>query len=403
MTTPTSLRATENSDPFAFYDALREQGPLVWDEEMQGWLVSTYEECKYILSNENLFRHPYADADETLIRVKGGRRNITVVLGEEHAAIRQFILQSLSPRNVQLFADRIISPITEHLIAAFKHQGRAELFAQFCSQLPCRVLMVLFGIEYTTEAELRHIMALHNTIMHWAGGRHFLGPEATEQALAASAELNALLLPVIRDRRQHPGDDLISKLWQEAPDMLPGATEDDILANCRELFLGGSDTTVQALANGLYLLLSQPRLCEEVCADSGKALDNFIEEVIRLLPSVHYRYRIANQDIEVGGTTVKKDQVLFTLNAAANRDPAHYHCPAQVDLNRERPRDHLGFNAGPRMCVGVALARMELKVAFTELLRQLPELRFDPNSPPPAITGFFQRYYAPLNVIFEVD
>jgi cytochrome P450 len=154
------------------------------------------------------------------------------------------------------------------------------------------------------------------------------------------------------------------------------------------------------LRNALYILLTQPDIRESVNADRDKALNNFIEEVMRNLGSVQYRTRVANQDIELGGTQIKKDDVLVVVNAAANRDPKKYGCPAQVDLNRPTPRDHLAFNAGPRSCVGAALARDEMRIAIEAILDRLPDLRLDPEQASPQFTGLFTRSYQPLHVLF---
>jgi cytochrome P450 len=242
---------------------------------------------------------------------------------------------------------------------------------------------------------------LHDTIMEWAGGRHYLPEDATVKALAASAELNEMLLPYVRQRRDHPRQDMISSLWQEAPGLLEAVSEEDILATCREFYLGGSDTTVHALANALYLLLSDPQTLAAVQGDAtGQALSNFIEEVMRYLGSVQYRYRIANQAIDIAGVAIKANEVLFTINAAANRDPVRFQQPERIDLQRARPRDHIAFNTGPRMCVGAGLARAEIRIALDMLFQELPHLRLDSSQPAASFTGFFTRSYRPLHVIW---
>lgn len=395
-----SILQTRDSDPHPYFDALREQGELVWDDGMKGWVALSYEACKYVLVNEPLFRHPYADADETMIEVKGGRRNIVILQGAEHDRVRRFVMQLFSPRNVEMYTQHHILPITDFLLQRIEQRGSAELVTEFADQLPCRVFMSLFGMDAKNDEFLARVLKLHDDIMVWAGGRHFLGEDATQTALAASRELNDILLPYVRLRREQPADDLMSRLWVEAESFMPEATEEDLLATCRELYLGGSDTTVHALSNALYVLLTQPDVAEQVRADRDKALNNFIEEVMRVWGSVQYRYRVANQDIEVAGVAVKKDQVIFTLNAAANRDPAHYGCPAQIDLGRERPKDHLAFNVGPRTCTGLALARAEMRVALNQVLDRLSNLRLDPEAAPPQFSGMFTRSFKPLNVLF---
>lgn len=396
-----SLLSTKDKVPHAFYEALRAKGRVHWDEQMKGWLALGYEECKYVLSNEDVFRHPYADADATMVEVKGGVRNITVLQGEEHDRMHRYVMQMFSPRNMSLYIDQHIVPTTDYLIGRFENDGKAELFDQFCKQLPCRTFMSLFGMDSRDDDFLHHVMELHDTIMEWAGGRHYLGPEVTERALAASRELNHILVPYIRLSRENPRDDLLGRLWSEAPGLFDDVTEEDMIAICRELYLAGSDTTVLAMANAIHMLLTDGELFRTVAADPrGAVMGNFIEEVMRTHGSVEYRYRIANRDVELGGAQIAKNQVVFTINAAANRDPEHYSEPGAVDLQRQRPRDHLAFNIGPRICVGAGLARAEMRIGLASLIERLPGLRLDPAAQPPAFTGFFTRAYRPLHVLF---
>ncbi len=402
-TRPDSILSTENSDPHPFFDRVRAQHPMSWDDGLGGWLVLSYELCRHVLVNEQLFRHPYADADDTLVKIKGGRRNLVVLQGPEHERMRRYVLQLFSPRNVELYTQHHIVPVTRYLIDRFSSRGNAELYGEFTAQLPSRVLMSLFGMDAADDGFLEHALHLHDVIMAWAGSRHFSGEEQTRQALAASEELNSILLPYLRKRRDHPANDLVSRLWAEAPALLDDVKEEDMLATCRELYLGGSDTTVHALSNAIHVLLTEPDIAAAVKADRDRALSTFIDEVLRVWGSVQYRYRIANQDVELGGIAVKKDQVIFTLNAAGNRDPARYPHPAQIDLARSKPRDHLAFNAGPRACVGMALARAEMRVGLEAVIDRLGGLKPDPAAPPARFLGLFTRSFRPLHVVFTPE
>jgi cytochrome P450 len=395
-----SVLSTADTDPHPFFDRMRAAAPVSWDEGLGGWIVLNYELCRHVLVNEQLFRHPYADADETLVKIKGGRRNLVVLQGAEHERMRRYVLQLFSPRNVEVYIKHHVVPVTQYLIDRFGSRGRADLYTEFATQLPSRVLMSLFGMDAADDGFLEHALHLHDVIMTWAGSRHYCAAEQTQLALAASEELNSILLPYLRARREQPRDDLVSRLWAEAPALLEDATEEDMLATCRELYLGGSDTTVHALSNAIYVLLTEPAIAASVRADRDRALSTFLDEVLRVWGSVQYRSRVANQDIELAEVAIKKDQVVFTLNAAANRDPAHYPRAAEIDVARSKPRDHLAFNAGPRACVGMALARAEMRVALEALLDRLVGLELDPLASPPRFLGLFTRSFRPLNVAF---
>jgi cytochrome P450 len=387
-------------DPYPVYEDYRASAPLVWDDSMGGWIVTSYRLCRFIEENERQFRHPYADANETLIEIKGGKRNPTIVQGREHFAMHRFLLRMFTPKIVEGYRSEHIKPVGEMLLGRFLSTGRAELVADLTTQFSPRVLMSLFGMDWRDDQLADRVLTLHETIMDWVGQQN-RGDETTPRARAAAEELNAILIPHLLERKRAPRSDLISRIWTEAPAALDDFKDDDALAIGRELFLAGTDTTVHALANALNLLLTQPQVMARVRAERGATLAAFVEEALRLYGSVQYRFRLANADCELDGHEVKKDQVLILINAAANRDPAHYRCPANVDLDRPEPFDHLAFNAGPRTCVGAALARAEMIDMVELLLDCTRNLRLDPDASLPSFRFHYTRSFRPLHVLFD--
>jgi cytochrome P450 len=188
-------------------------------------------------------------------------------------------------------------------------------------------------------------------------------------------------------------------VWLEAPNEFGALTEEDALAICRELYLGGADTTVHGIANSFYLLLWDENVRESVSAN-GNLIPAVIEEAQRLYGSPQFRFRRANADCELGGVAIAKDQTLVLLHGAANRDPAKFGaCPAAPDLSRARPRDHLTFNYGPRTCIGSGLARIEMKDALEVVLEHFPDIQVDRSAAPPRFANLFMRSFRPLNVV----
>lgn len=398
---PFTMLTVENTDPFGFYEAIRGRGPLVWDEVMNGWLVLDYAHCLEIEFNEDRFSNPYAGAGPLMTRIKGGASNITLTQGELHKKLRLFHQQLLSPRAVASYRKNLLAPIIDHLMARILAKGgKADLAADFADQVPPRLTAALFGMPWQDDALVNRILHLHEEIMAWIGRKH-AGEDLTQRAITASDQINAILLPFIRDRRDHPADDFASRVWLDAHEFFDDFDEEDALGICREIFLGGSDTTVHGIANCFYLLLTEPELRAAVTADRDKALNNFVEEAMRIYGSVQYRFRIAQQDETVGNADVKKGQALILVHASANRDPAQFGCPAHADLSRARPTDHLTFNKGPRSCVGAGLARVEMRDSIEAVLDRLPNLRLDPDAEPPRFASLFMRSWRPLNVRYD--
>lgn len=258
----------------------------------------------------------------------------------------------------------------------------------------------MFGMDWQSDDVVKRIHHNHDVINAWKGQRNPTG-ELSEQALAASHDLNQLLLPYIRARRVGEGSDFISRVWSEAPAEYPDMDEVDVIAICRELLLAGADTTMQALANAIYILLTAPELRDAIRNDPKTALNNFVEEALRLFPSAQSRFRLANQDFELAGAQVKKNDVLIAVNAAANRDPERHRCPATVDLARDKPTNHVTFNVGPRSCAGARLARAEMREVVRAVLTRLPDMCLDPDAPPPTLNGIYMKGYSPLHVKFS--
>jgi len=394
-----SLLATIDSDPYPFFEELRGQGPLVWDETMKAWLVVSYDLCKYIETREDLFRHPYVDVPPDLIEIKGGRRNVTILHGDEHMKMHRFMLKLFAHGPVESYRQQHIRPVLDFLIDRLTKQEKVDLAADFTDQFAARVISSLFGMPWRDDALMARQRELGQIVFDWVGAVD-RSPPGTARAIDASRKLNEMLLPYVRHRRDNPGDDLISRVWAEGPKALDDMREEDVLVTCRELYFAGSDTTSHALANALHMLLTDEAARGAITADRGAALDNFVEEALRLYGSVQYRFRLTNQNIEVGGIAMPKDTLLVPINSAANRDPEKYACPAHIDLKRPMAKSHLAFNLGPRSCIGAALARAEMRDAIDALLDRLPNLRLDPEAPPPRFRHLYLRSFRPLNVRF---
>jgi cytochrome P450 len=304
-----SLRATADSEPYAFYDRLRANGPLTWDAEMNAWLNSTYAGCKFVARNEEvLFRHAYLDMGaETFIELEGGPRNILFLKADDHRALHRWFLRVLSPNRAEAWRASLVRPVFDLLVDSFCESGRVELFKGLADRFPVRVIAALMGLD-----------------------------------------------------------------WRD----------DELVDFCKH----------QMEEISLFL--------EAHGVDDPEITRRALEEMLRLYGAIHFRPRIANQDIEIAGCPVGKDETILNVNLAANRDPARYERPHEVVLDRPVPRDHFAFHHGPRICVGMALARVELQEAVRIFLERLPDARLDTAAEAPVFRGFLMRSFRPLHAVF---
>ncbi len=394
-----SYREFADKDPYAFFEDIRQEAPAYWDEGMQAWLLTGYDNCAFVQKQEDLFGPPWPQLGFAELF---GRRGLFLLAGEEHQKLYSRILQFFSPRVIKNYRVEFIRPLVESRIDRFAGRGYAELATEFAEQIPVRVIAAMLGLDWQDEA-------LAQQCWEWTGAflRHtgtFLlpggGAETHAGAVRSMQQLDTLLRPLVRDWERQPDDSYIRALWHAGAAVFEDWTEDDVLDQCRFLFIAGMHTTSEFICNAIHLLLTHRPLLDDVASHRASLLTAFVEEGLRLSPPMHVRLRITTQDVELAGAQMRQGDRVCTLTAAANRDPEHYANPCQADLSRRPITDHLAFNVGPRFCAGAPLARAEIYEALDALLERLTDLRLDSAAEPPQPIGFLQRGYRPLHVLF---
>lgn len=399
---PFSIQNFQDIEPWEGYEKQREQAPVVWDSKLEAWVLLDYRDCLMVEMNEKKFRNVYQGAPQIVIDLKGGGKNVTLMSGEGHQKMRKFLLSLLAQENVASYVGKVIRPVVDLLMDRILSSGKntADLCADLGDQIPARVILALFGMPWQDDELVRQTLLLHEEIMEVLGSG-FRTDEMRQKGLRVSTQINELLLPYIRDRRVNPRDDFLSAVWRDAPAFLSEQLEEaDVLAICRELYLGGADTTVHGLANLFYLTMTNPEVRSRLVTDFDGNAEHVIEESMRIYGSVMWRYRVTNEDSVIGGVEIPKDTRLILLHSAANRDAKKYGCPHAVDFARRPSNDHLAFNKGPRACIGIHLARAEMITALRSWLQRMPDCQLDPTREKPRFASLFMRSWRPLNVTF---
>lgn len=395
-----TLRDTTDSEPFAEYESLRATGAR-WDPVLEAWLVTSYTGCLAVLSDKTRFRHPYAETADENMRELEGRRQLTMLHGDEHERVRRFWLDALAPTQVAAWRSTLIRPIVDATIGRLRPSGAAELAEELCEQVPVRVIAAVMGLPWDDDswiAQCKHLMAAKVAFLEGRDRDH--DGRLARDGAAAIQELNELLRPYVAERRDAIGSDLISALWREGPRLLPDWGEQDVVDNVQGTFFGGADTTSHLLANGLFTLLTDPPLQDRLRDLDTDTINHFAEEILRLYGAVQFRPRLATTETNLDGAAIRPADPIYAVTSAANRDPAKYACSEALDLERRAPRRHLAFGFGERSCVGHALARQELREVVAAVLTQLPDVRLDPDGEPPSFRGFLLRSFRPLPVLF---
>ena len=219
-----------------------------------------------------------------------------------------------------------------------------------------------------------------------------------DEAITASREVEEYMSGILADRRRTPQEDLISSLAHAELDG-ERLSDDEIFSFLRLLLPAGVETTFRSTGNLLYLLLAQPDQLESVRADRS-LIPQAIEEALRLETPLLNITRLATKDTEIGGVAVPEGSTIMLMLAAANREEARYEEPDRFDITRDSPKPHMSFGHGPHVCLGIHLARVEMRVALNLLLDRLPELRLDPGADDPHIRGQVFRSPTSIPVLF---
>ena len=307
--------------------------------------------------------------------------------GQEHRDHRDLVAKAFRASVLERWGTELIEPSIQALLDRIAPLGRADLVHDITHQFPVQVIAGILGIPVHDYQEFQA----------WADGITSIAVDP-DGAAAASDALIEYMLPIIEDRRANPRNDVVSDLVTAEIDG-NRLTDDRILSFIRLLIPAGAETTFRAMGNCFVALLTHPEVLERVVADRD-LVPAVIEETLRWETSVTIISRNTTTDAEVAGCPIPAGAAVMLMTSSANRDESHYERSDEWDIDRP-PENHLFFGTGRHQCLGMHLARLELRVGLNAVLDRLPGLRLDPDAPPPAIEGFAFRSPPSIPVIFE--
>ncbi len=364
-------------DPYPHYEALRRAGPIHWDESLKAWIVLGHDEVTKVLKDPRFsadkpsvarthFPDPELQPLFDLISLNIANRD-----EPGHGRIRKLVSHAFQRTAVERYEADITKRVDD-LIDAGLAKGRMDFVADFAIPLPVMVIADIVGIP----AEDR------DRIKGWCDDYSFvvnnLFASITKERLLRGLESTLAFREYLRvqvDRlRQEPEDSLLSHLvtTEEEGDRL---TLDELLMNALLLLNAGNETTTSLLSSGLLALLRHPEQMARLRADLS-LIPSAVEEFLRYDPPVQFLGRLAAEDLELCGKSVAKGDVMIAVIAAADRDPERYRDPDRLDVTRQH-NHHLAFGHGIHICVGLQLARLEGRIAFSRLLERLETIELE--------------------------
>jgi cytochrome P450 len=327
----------------------------------EAWLVTRYEDARQALTDPRLSK-----------RSGFGRPNDPVGLAlsmhmlaadpPDHTRLRRLVSTAFTARRIESLRPRI-EELTDELLDAMDGQGRVDFLDAFAFPLPIQVICELLGVPSEDRDAFRE----------WSTA--LVSGSVSGEALAdARRQIVGYIRGSIAERRTSPGDDLISGLIAVHDDE-DRLTEDELTSMVFLLLIAGHETTVNLLGNGTFLLLSDRDRWDALRADRS-LLPSAIEEMLRYESPVETAtFRVAVEDLEIGGQLIRAGEPVFVVLLSANRDD---HFPYADELHLDRPQNsHLAFGHGIHYCLGAPLARLEASIAFDKLLTRFPDLDLD--------------------------
>jgi cytochrome P450 len=309
------------------------------------WLVTGYDEVRAGLADPRLsLSKRYAKGWRGFELPPALDANLLNMDPPDHTRLRRLVSSAFTPRRVEQLRPRVTRIASELLDVL---SGQTDLIKSYAAPLPITVICELLGVPSADRGDLRG----------WTNG------------LPATVDhLVRFLVDLIRDKRESPGDDLLSALVASHDD------EDELTSLAFLLLFAGYENSVNLIGNGVLALLRHPDQMSALRADPG-LIEPAVEELLRYdAPAPVAIRRFPIEDIEIGGVTIPAGEPVLLGLASANHDPARVTDPDSLVLDRA-DQAHLSFGYGIHHCIGAGLARLEGTVAIGALIRRFPNLR----------------------------
>ncbi|BBX86017.1 cytochrome P450 [Mycolicibacterium aubagnense] len=355
-----------HEDPYPYYRRLRDEAPIYRNDKLNFWALSRHEDVLRGFRNSTALSNKHGVSLDPISRNDEAHRVMSFLALDDpaHLRLRTLVSKGFTPRRIRELEGRVTEIAVQHLDEALKDNdfGTFDFVDSFAGKLPMDVISELMGVPDVDRVRIR---ALADGVMHRDDG----AADVPASAIAASGELLMYYADMVKQRRKSLSDDLTSALVEAEIDG-DKLTDDEIMAFLFLMVIAGNETTTKLLANAAYWGHKNPDQLAPVF-DDHELIAPWIEETLRYDTSSQLLARAVVEDLEFHGTTVPAGEVLLLLAGSANRDERVFDQPDEYRIGRDIGSKLVSFGSGAHFCLGAHLARMEARVALTELFKRI--------------------------------
>jgi len=355
------------AEPYGYWARLRDEAPVYWCQSMEFWAITRYDGVLDVLHDPRRFSSKGGPTGPQLGSVLP-RLPLLQDDPPHHDRLRRILSKAFTPKITSEREDRvrqIADGLIDDLRRRLAYGETVDLVRAFTSPMPVNVIAEILGIP----SELQDRLRMWNATTSVTGAVELAEAHRPE----TMREMHETLAELLEDRRRDRRNDLFSALIEASENDESPLRPDELVGLCQLLWNAGNETTTNLLSNVAVVLQERPDLLEMVRKQPQK-IPAMVDEFLRLHTPINCLARTANEDLELRGQKIRKDDVLMVMFAAANRDPRHFERADEFDADR-RPNDHVAFSHGIHFCLGSHLARLEARVGLEVLGELLPHVR----------------------------
>ena len=385
------------ADPYTTYEYMRRFRPVCMVRPDNMWAVFRASDVEYVLSNPQIFSSTGINRAYDSEWLKKKCRSPRLILAQDppdHRKYRQIISDVFSRESVESLAP-LMRGAAQSLLVNFKGFPPVDFLQQFAYPYIGKIMRQLVGLNETQSLqEIKQWVELEEQVTFGRPHEDFI--KAYEEI---TLKQHKFYLDVFKDRRLNPQNDLVTVLVNAEVDNTK-LTDKELFGIMSLIVSAGFSTGVQMLNNGIIQLARRPELVAQL-VKSPDLMPSFVEELLRFSPSGIGTMRVTTEPVTLANITIPKGEMVMALLASANRDPHRFSNPDHFDLFRPNTKRHMTFGHGVHNCIGAALARLELRVAFEVLLEAFNTFRCPPHEELVWEESFFVHGVSELPVQFS--